>query len=328
MLKEFDIIDKYFKNLTHNNVLVDIGDDAAVIDVRGLQNICITTDTLVAGTHFLIDAPAHSIGHKSLAVNLSDIAAMGGIPKWFTLSLTLPEVNEKWLQEFSEGLSVLANQCSVQLIGGDLTAGELSITITAIGVLGFGKKILRSGARAGDGIFVTGDLGLPGGILAQILANNNKLPDIATLDRKTNKLYYPRPRTEITVELVDYATAMIDISDGFLADLKHILDSSQVCANIYLDKLPVSKLLNTILPHASQKEIDSYVLSGGDEYELLFTAPLSCKEFILNNKSKTPVTLIGEIKPSEDCSNKFYLINNNSNIVYTEINTLGWQHFN
>lgn len=326
MLNEFDIIDKYFKNLTHNNLLVDIGDDAAVIDVRDIQDICITTDTLVAGTHFLPSAPAHSIGYKALAVNLSDIAAMGGTPKWFTLALTLPENDEKWLQEFSEGLAECASRHKVQLIGGDLTKGPLTITITAIGALIKSKKVTRSGANPGDGIFVTGDLGLPAGILTQIFANNNKLPDTLNLDEENNKLYYPKPRTEIAIELTDYATAMIDISDGLLADLNHILDSSKVSANIYYHKLPVSKQLKKILPMASKEDLEAYVLTGGDEYELLFTAPISHKERLINNKYNIPVALIGEIKSSKD-ENKFDVINENGDIVDIKIGTLGWQHF-
>lgn len=251
---------------------------------------------------------------------------MGGTPKWFTLALTLPENDEKWLQEFSEGLAECASRHKVQLIGGDLTKGPLTITITAIGALIKSKKVTRSGANPGDGIFVTGDLGLPAGILTQIFANNNKLPDTLNLDEENNKLYYPKPRTEIAIELTDYATAMIDISDGLLADLNHILDSSKVSANIYYHKLPVSKQLKKILPMASKEDLEAYVLTGGDEYELLFTAPISHKERLINNKYNIPVALIGEIKSSKD-ENKFDVINENGDIVDIKIGTLGWQHF-
>lgn len=341
-MQEFDIINNFFKKFSESDlsaqdsnssdVILNIGDDAAVCDVSSLKNICITTDTLVAGVHFLESAPAKSIGHKSLAVNLSDLAAMGAKAKWFTLSLTLPEYNYNWLHDFSIGLTSLAKECNVKLVGGDLCKGPLSITITAIGECGQNKIITRSGAKSGDGIFITGDLGLPAGILDIILKDPQSI-EVTRLSDNKNKLYYPHPRCNLGNYISNYASAMIDVSDGLLADLQHILDSSLVSANIYLEELPVSSLLvelvnNKVLEDSADKVYD-YILSGGDEYELLFTSPIENKENLINNDMGIPVTMIGTLTESIlNGQNKVSVIDVYGDVVATNIYKKGWRHFN
>lgn len=289
-MQEFDIIKKYFKDLSNNkqDLKLDIGDDCAILDLSKVDDLLVTTDTLVAGTHFLDTAPAHSIGYKSLAVNLSDIAAMGGIPKWVSLALTMPEYNPAWLADFTSGFAELANKYNISLIGGDLTRGPLSITITAMGLKSH-KILTRSGAKAGDLIFITGKLGLPSYILDLLLSNQ----DISLFNY--NKLYYPEPKITIGQSIARYTTACIDLSDGLIADLGHILHQSEVSAELYLEKLPMADELNSV---TDKDKLYKYILAGGDEYELIFTAP---KEY-----KATDAICIGKITKKEEKSDLIF----------------------
>lgn len=279
-MKEFDIINKYFQNISTN-----IGDDCAILDISSYNNLLVTTDTLVENTHFLSDCPPDSIGYKALSVNLSDLAAMGAQPKWVTLALTLPQYDHKWLSEFTRGFKEVLNKFNINLIGGDTTKGPLSITITAMGVRNQANKILtRSGAKPSDGIFVTGSLGLPAYILDVLLNNkvNNIVDNIDNLiNSKANKLYYPEAKVDIGLKLSDFASSCIDISDGLLSDLGHILEQSKVGADIYLDKLPIDIILKN--NKLAKDKVFKYMLAGGDEYELLFTAPMEFKDKIIND---------------------------------------------
>lgn len=255
MLSEFDMIQRFFAPLSvaKPNISIGIGDDAAVVKIKSRHELVVSTDTLIAGVHFFKGADPKHIAHKALVSNLSDLAAMGAKPLWYTLALTLPQAEEDWLIRFSQGLKEYAEHFDVVLVGGDTTQGPtLVITITVMGTVPQGKAITRSGAKPGDSIFVTGTLGDAGYAL------------------HGNQNYQATPRLKAGMSLQTIASAMIDISDGFSADLNHILEASQVGATVELAHIPLSKPLIQALP---QKQALALALSAGDDYELCFTVP-------------------------------------------------------
>ncbi len=267
---EFDIIEQFFNQqpIQHPHVILGIGDDAAIVQVPS-QDLIITTDTLVKNVHFPESASAFDIGFKALAVNLSDLAAMGATPAWITLALTLPEVNEDWLKAFCAGLFELTQRYSVQLIGGDLTRGPLAITIQAHGFTPHQQAIQRYGAQPGDLVYVTHTLG---DAALGLLCTKKKIAispasELFVLTR----LNRPEPRVEIGEKLRGVASAAIDISDGLASDLGHILKRSGVGARINVDSLPFSQALRESVTHEKSLEL---ALSGGDDYELCFTVPI------------------------------------------------------
>jgi len=269
-MNEFDIIKHYFAaNAQHRaDVVHGIGDDCAIVNVPPGQELAITTDTMVAGVHFLETALPDDIGHKILAVNLSDLAAMGATPAWVTLALTLPVVDQQWLQNFCAGFFTLATRFRVQLIGGDTTRGPLSITVQAMGFTPPQKALLRSQAKPSDLIYVTGQLGDAGLALAS-LRHQVQLSaehETAVLERFNR----PEPRVTMGEHLRDIASAAIDISDGLAADLGHILKQSQVGARLEVERLPLSAAMLESIPR--QKAIE-LALTAGDDYELCFTIP-------------------------------------------------------
>jgi thiamine-monophosphate kinase len=275
---EFNLIQKYFTRPTHHTDL-SIGDDAALIKVADGMQLVVSTDMLVSGTHFFADAAAFDIGWKSLAVNVSDMAAMGAQPKWATLAIALPNVDENWLAEFSRGFFACADALNIDLIGGDTTKGPLNISVTIMGEVPNGQALRRDGAKLGDDIWVSGTIGDAALALA-ILQNHHKI-DATWQEDELEKwllcLHRPQPRTKLGLSLRRLANSCIDISDGLLADLGHILNASNLGATIEIEKLPVS-LYN--LNHLDAPEILQCVLAGGDDYELCFTAPKSARESI------------------------------------------------
>jgi thiamine-monophosphate kinase len=266
MSPEFDLIARHFTRPAKNATL-GIGDDCALIGVPPGCELAISTDTLVLGTHFFHDADAEKLGHKAFAVNLSDLAAMGATPRYVTLALTLPSIDERWLAAFARGFFVLCDEVQVELIGGDTTRGPLSITLTVLGEVGIGKALRRDGAHAGDDIWVSGDLG--GAALAlKHMQGAVNLP-AGVFEIAAAKLHTPSPRIALGRALVGVASSAIDLSDGLVADLGHICERSQLSAYIELNDLPFFTPLHSVdasLRHAC-------VLSGGDDYELCFTAP-------------------------------------------------------
>ncbi len=262
-MNEFSLIKHYFTECGHSPYPVDIniGDDAAVLPMTSSQ-LVMTMDTLIENVHFPFATTASDIAHKALAVNLSDLAAMGATPAWFLLSLSLPDTDATWLTEFSLSLKRLADQYAIKLIGGDTCKGALSITIQATGVLEQ-KPLLRSSAQVGDHVFVSGTLGLAALGLAIV---QHKLNDIKEEKQCLNALNCPTPRFDVVDLVKPFTHAMIDVSDGLLADLKHILSASQCGADIFLDKIPLADYI----VHTRQYH---YALSGGDDYELCFTVP-------------------------------------------------------
>jgi len=267
-VKEFDLIGRYFSDGGHTrkDVVIGIGDDCAVTNVPSNQQLAVTTDTLVAGVHFLEDAPAKSVAYKTVAVNLSDLAAMGAEPAWISLSLSLPTVNDEWLSEFVDGLYELTQYYSVQLIGGDTVKGPMAMTITAQGFIPPGSELTRSNAKPGDWVYVTGTLGDAGAGL-DILQNKLNVAGEAR-DVLINRHYYPTPRVAIGTALRRIASSCIDVSDGLISDLGHILKASGCGANVHVDKLPLSRALTSAVDNAQAIE---YALSAGDDYELIFT---------------------------------------------------------
>lgn len=269
-LSEFAIIDRYFKQQTtsRSDVVLGIGDDAALLQMPPSQLLVAAVDTLVAGVHFPLQTSPSDIAYKALAVNLSDLAAMGAMPAWFTLALTMPESNPVWLENFASGLFKLASQYQMQLIGGDTTRGPLSVTIQVHGFVPPQQALLRSGARPGDLIYVSGTLG-DAGLGLRAATGQCDLPQPAR-DYVLQRLNRPTPQVELGLLLRDYASSAIDISDGLLADLQHILDESGTGAEVHAGQLPISKVLGESVP---REEAVRLALSAGDDYELCFTVP-------------------------------------------------------
>ncbi len=296
-MHEFDLIREYFTKPTHHTD-VSVGDDAALVKVSDGMQLAISTDMLVSGRHFFEDADPYLLGWKALAVNVSDLVAMGALPKWATLSIAFPSVNTDWLSQFSAGFFACAKSFNIDLIGGDTTRGALTISVQIMGEVENGKALKRSGARLGDAIWVSNELGKAALALAH-LQGKQTLPN-AVLEAHLPALHKPQPRVILGLSLQDIATSAIDISDGLLSEIHHILNASSNCqamtlgAEILLDHIPTSDYIKVQLQHA---EFQDFVLAGGDDYQLCFTAPISQTEAI-ESLSKTlaiPLTKIGRI---------------------------------
>ena len=318
-MREFDLIDRYFSGLTptQTSVKCGIGDDAAVIDISPEQELLVSVDTLVEGVHFFSTATAFDIAYKSLAVNISDIAAMGGEPRWATLALTLPGIDTDWLQGFADGFVELANKYSVCLIGGDTSQGPLSVTVQIMGTVKKGKSILRSGARAGDLIYVSGSLGTAGLAYSCLVKN---IDEQSISSECYERLYRPVPRVELGKMLNGLANAAIDISDGLSSDLNHVLISSGVAAEIKLDKIPLCKDVAIL---EDKELVWKLALAAGDDYELCFTIPADHRTELEKRVKNLnyPITCIGKIVKGEDIS---WLQENGDD---AELDLEGYQHF-
>lgn len=269
-MNEFNLIKRYFasQSFIRKDVMIGIGDDAAITEVAANQLLATTTDTLVEGVHFLAGTAPDAIAHKAISVNLSDLAAMGAEPSWMSLSLSIPTINEDWLQGFSQKVAELSEYYSVQLIGGDTVKGPLSITITAQGIVPPESVLTRSGAKAGDWLFVTGCLGDAGAGL-DVLLDKLHVQDNDAKQYLVNRHLMPTPRVLAGTTLRRLASACIDISDGLLQDLQHLTAASNTGALVHLDKLPISKELGENV--AELEKALEYATTAGDDYELLFT---------------------------------------------------------
>jgi thiamine-monophosphate kinase len=267
-LSEFALLDRYFRNcgLKRPDVRLGIGDDAALLDSPVSCDLVAAIDTLVDGVHFPHGCPAASVGHRVLAVNLSDLAAMGAKPAWALLALTLPNINEDWLSEFAAGFSQLARAHDVALVGGDTTSGPLCATVQILGHVPRAQALLRSGARPGDVVFVSGTPGDAAGGLAVEQARLQAQPAVATYLRK--RFLYPTPRMALGKSLRGYASACIDVSDGLLGDTGKLAHASGCGVDIEYKDLPVSEELVEAVGDERAREL---ALTGGDDYELCFT---------------------------------------------------------
>ena len=298
MMSEFDLIARYFtRPALTPAVSLAVGDDCALLQPRAGHELAISTDMLVEGRHFFQQADANALGHKSLAVNLSDLAAMGAQPLAFTLSLALPSIDENWLSAFSDGLFALAERYKIALIGGDTTKGPLTISITIFGEIPTGKALRRNRAQVGDDIWVSGTLG---DARLALSAMQSKLTLEATaLNQAAQHLHRPTPRNALGLALRDIAHAAIDVSDGLLGDLQHVLKQSNVGATLQADDLPLGEILKSTQTHNVCHE---FAMNGGDDYELCFTAPTTKREAVLHaaNRSNTVVTRIGQITAARE----------------------------
>lgn len=292
-MNEFELIRRFFARqpVVRDDVVLGIGDDAAVLDVAPESQLVVTTDLSIAGVHFLPDADPVSVGHKSLAASLSDLAAMGAEPAWFTLDLSLPKVDVRWLERFCEGLFGLARRYNAQLIGGDTSHGALAITVAAYGLVPRGQSLRRSGAKLGDRVYVSGKLG-DAALALSHYRGKRRLPD-ADLMVIADRLARPMPRVRAGIALRSLANSCIDISDGLLADLGHIVEASHVGASIRLDRIPLSPVFQR---HLDDVGWDT-ALAGGDDYELCFTVPESNVSAVerLQPQFRESFACIGEI---------------------------------
>jgi thiamine-monophosphate kinase len=319
VLSEFPLIKRFFEQLSsqRDDVLLGIGDDCALLQCPADQVIAVSIDTLVENIHFFADVDPEHLGYKSLVVGLSDLAAMGAQPAWFTLALTLPEVNENWLRGFSQGLAKLAKNHNIQLVGGDTTRGPLTISIQVHGFVQAEKALRRSGAQIGDRVYVTGTLGDAGAALQLHL---QQWDDAAlNVEDKTylrQRLEQPTPRLQIGQKLAGIASAAIDISDGLLADLGHILDKSGTGARLDLTKLPLSLAMSKV----DRKTAERFALQSGDDYELCFIVPPQYFAQI-EQDFKEQCTLIGTITDDKG----IYFIDDDDALI--ALKGTGYDHF-
>jgi thiamine-monophosphate kinase len=275
-MSEFEIIRRYFaaRGVDRGDVVIGIGDDGAVVQFPRGRDLVTVVDTLVAGVHFPPEARPEDVGHKALAVNLSDVAAMGASAAWATLALTIPQADELWLSAFANGFFDLAEQYGVQLVGGDTTRGPLTVTVQVQAWVCQGRAVQRSGARPGDIIYLTGTVG-DAGLALRALQQGLELP-ASHGAYLFSRLHRPIPRCREGEALCGVATAMIDVSDGLTADLGHILEASGVGATLNLREIPLSPSFSAVSAsgHYFRDELDGLrlALSTGDDYELCFTA--------------------------------------------------------
>lgn len=300
-MDEFELIQRYFvwpEASAYPAVALSVGDDAALLSLPAGEQLVVSSDTLVSGRHFFADADAFDIGHKALAVNLSDLAAMAAKPLAFTLSLTLPEFDGEWLAGFAEGMRTLAQQHSIALVGGDTTRGPLAIGITVMGSVSVDRVLRRDRLQVGDVLVVSGHVGDGG--LGLAVANQHPLALTLSDDQQhavLKRLHQPQPRVALGLALPDMAKAGMDVSDGLLQDLQHMLKASGgLSAQLVLDQLPLSSAAKSLLSRDPRFVLEQ-ALSAGDDYELLFAVPASALAALenLSQQLNLPLTVIGKV---------------------------------
>jgi len=297
---EFELIDRFFTPALESraaDVLLGVGDDAAVLRLAPHLDLVAAIDTLVAGRHFPVDAPPRSIGHRALAVNLSDLAAMGATPAWATLALTIPSADAAWLGEFSGGLLQLAQAEGVALVGGDTTAGPLTISVSIMGSVERGTALRRGGARSGDVLVVTGTLGDAGAGLA-LVSGRLTTADGGAAAYLVNRFEYPAARVNFGCAARGIASAAMDLSDGLAGDLPKLAAASGVGARVDIARLPLSAELQSLLPLESAREL---ALGAGDDYELLLAVPGARLDELsaAARRFNLMLTAIGELIPGQ-----------------------------
>lgn len=299
---EFDLIRRYFARPPGHapHVVLGVGDDCALLQPTPGMQWAVSSDMLVEGRHFFAGTDAARLGHKALAVNLSDLAACGARPAGFTLALALPQADEAWLDAFSRGLLQLADLHGCPLVGGDTTRGPLNICITVFGEVPPGQALLRSGARPGDDIYVSGTLG-DARLALSALQGQTALP-AALLHAAQLRLEQPTPRVALGMALRGVASAALDVSDGLLGDLGHLLEASRVGARVNTENtthlIAARAYLESAGADFDEEFLQQCTLAGGDDYELVFTAPATARDAVAraSQASATPVTRIGQIE--------------------------------
>lgn len=317
MSSEFDLIRQYFTRKTRQTAL-GVGDDAALIVPSAGMVMVVAADMLVAGTHFLPDTDPYHLGWKSLAVNLSDMAAMGALPKWATLAIAMPSADEAWVEPFAAGFFACADKYQVDLVGGDTTRGPLAISVQIMGEARSNQVLLRSGAKPGDEIWVSGKLGDAALALAALQGRLELNQE--ELNACLPALHMPQPRVELGLLLNIMVHSAIDVSDGLLADLGHILQASGVGAEINLQYVPCSGIARSRL---TDPQVQQMVLAGGDDYELCFTAPVKNHAEIAKMATLigVPLTRIGMINAGQG------LMVRGLNNEILDIKKMGFDHF-
>lgn len=321
-MKEFGLISRYFQQVAYErtDTLVGIGDDGAVTRVPAGQVLVTTTDTMVAGRHFLAATPADALAHKAIAVNLSDLAAMGAQPAWLNLSLSIPSFDEHWLQQFSTAFHELTKFYQVQLIGGDTVQGPLAITITAQGFVPEDAFLTRKTAKSGDWILVTGELGSAGGGLMKLQQGSGFDTSCHLIARHL----YPEPQVLAGTCARRLASSAIDISDGLLQDLQHILNASSVGAHLDLDKLPIRPEL--IEWFGDEKKARLFSLTSGDDYQLLMTVSEEQRTQLESHLKSydIPFVVIGKCTGA---LGKIDSVLNGKKFALNDLPSFGYQHF-
>jgi thiamine-monophosphate kinase len=319
---EFSLIEKYFTyDAVREDVALGVGDDCALLNPPPSKQLAVTLDTLVAGVHFPESSSPEDIAYKSLAVSLSDLASMGAEPAWATLALTLPDSNESWLQKFSASFRQTLQAYNVQLIGGDTTQGPLSITVQLTGFVDVGKAMQRDAAQPGDRIYVTGCLG--DAALGLSLLNAHDFPDVAIKNACIENLNRPVPRVEFAQKALEHCQCAIDISDGLVSDLGHILKASDCGAKVYYDLIPASTAFHQCQTYLKELDYAKMLLAGGDDYELCLVASADNETalFSLAESMNVALTHIGDIDPSGELA----VINKRGESI--ELNATGYEHF-
>jgi thiamine-monophosphate kinase len=317
MPSEFALIDRYFRRPTRHTVL-GVGDDGAIFRPSPGMELVVSTDMLVSGTHFLPDTNAEDLGWKTLAVNISDMAAMGAQPRWALLAAALPAATESWIEKFARGFFACAEEFGVDVIGGDTTKGPRNFCVTIFGEVPTGQALLRSGAQAGDDVWVSGRVGQAARGLAHL--QDRLVLDEPVLTDCLAALHRPQPRVALGLALRGLATAAIDVSDGLLADLGHILDESKVSANLCIVDLP---------PPGIERDC---MLAGGDDYELVFTTPATRRDEVatLADRIGLALTRIGSIAGAVPHTGHFIpprLTLTNADGVPVAVERRGYDHF-
>lgn len=317
-ISETQLIRRFFADLgvARADVVLGIGDDAALLRVAAGKDLVLTTDALVEGVHFLAGASAHSLGHRALAVNLSDIAAMGAVPAWALLALNLPRADEAWLRDFAAGFGELARAHGVALVGGNVSRGPLSLTVAMAGTVPGGQGVRRDGARSGDALYVSGTVG---DASAWLKCGRGELQGSAPAARFLQQRFeYPTPRMALGAGLLGLASACIDVSDGLYADAQRLLLACGCGAQIELSQLPVSWALREVLGDRAWQQ----ALEGGEDYELCFTAPEARHAAIVAMAAQTgtPIAQIGRIRDGSAIE----LVLNKSVMQFSP---LGFDHF-
>ena len=295
-MNEFELIDRYFRRAPRNaDIRIGIGDDGAVLAPSPGMEYVMTVDMLVEGRHFAVGCDPRALGHKTLAVNLSDLAAMGALPRFVLLAGALPAPDAVWVEAFMRGFDALAAEYDVELIGGDTTRGPRTFSVTAIGELPTGSALTRGGANPGDIVYVSGRLG--DAALALAAAAGRTDVDAESLAQLTQRLNEPQPRVALGVALRGVASAALDVSDGLTGDLGHVLAASRVGASVDLAAIPCADALRTKLDGAEREFALGALLAGGDDYELCFTASPAMRERIdaIGRALALPLTPIGSI---------------------------------